>query len=127
MTDACWLPRCCRQGDRPGPQLRQSQPADPAARAVVICLDALWLSTAVVAVVSPHYLWYFTALTLPSVLAPTPSVLWLTLAAPVLYLDHGLGDLAAPSIVFIPFAILLARDALRRRAISRPALAAKGS
>ncbi len=107
--------------------LRAPLPADPAARAIVIGRDALWLSTAVVAVLSPHYPWYFTALTLPSVLAPTPSVLWLTLAAPVLYLDHGLGDLAAPSIVFIPFAILLAREALRRRAISRPALAAKGN
>ncbi len=107
--------------------LRAPLPADPAARAIVISRDALWLATAVVALVSPHYPWYFTALTIPCVLTPMPSALWLTLAAPVLYLDHGLGNIAAPAIVFVPFAVLLARDALRRRATSRPALAGKGS
>jgi hypothetical protein len=107
--------------------LRAPLPADPAARAIVVCRDALWLTAAVIAVLSPHYPWYFSALTIPSVLAPVPSVLWLTLAAPVLYLDHGLGDVAAPAIVFVPFAILLARDLLRRRATPRPALAVKGS
>ncbi len=107
--------------------LRAPLPTDPAARAIVVCRDALWLTAAVMAVLSPHYPWYFTALTIPSVLAPVPSVLWLTLAAPALYLDHGLGDVAAPAIVFVPFAILLARDLLRRRATPRPALAVKGS
>jgi len=105
--------------------LRAPLPADPAARAIAIAHDALWLSTAVVAALSPHYPWYFTALTIPSVLVPVPSVLWLTLAAPVLYLDHGLGDVAAPTIVFVPFVVLLARELLRRRANSQPALAAK--
>ncbi len=106
--------------------LRAPLPSDPAARAMVIGRDALWLTAAVMATLSPHYPWYFTALTIPSVVAPLPSVLWLTLAAPVLYLDHGLGDLAAPAIVFVPFAILLARDVLWRRATPRPALAAEG-
>ena len=55
------------------------------------------------------------------------SVLWLTLAAPMLYLDHGLGNLAAPAVVFVPFAILLVRDVLRRQTTPRPALAVKGS
>ena len=107
--------------------LRAPLPADPAARAFMISRDAVWLTAAVMAALSPHYPWYFTALTIPSVLAPAPSVLWLTLSAPVLYLDHGLGNVAAPAIVFVPFAILLARDLLRRRAAPRPALAVKGS
>ncbi len=107
--------------------LRAPLPSDPAARAILVSRDALWLSTAVVAILSPHYPWYFTALTIPSVLAPVPGALWLTLAAPMLYLDHGLGDLAAPAAVFVPSAILLARDVLRRRITPRPALAVKGS
>lgn len=106
--------------------LRAPLPADPPARAIVISRDALWLTAAVMAALSPHYPWYFTALAMPSVLVPMPSVLWLTLAAPVLYLDHGLGDVTAPAIVFIPFAVLLVGDAVRRRATPRPALAVKG-
>ena len=105
--------------------LRAPLPADPAQRAIVIGRDALWLGTAVVVVLSPHYPWYFAALTLPSVLAPAPSVLWLTLAVPVLYLDHGLGDIAAPALVFLPFALLLAMGAAYRLA-TKPALALKG-
>jgi len=101
-------------------------PVDPVPRTITISRDALWLGTGVVVALSPHYPWYFTALTIPSVLVPTRGVLWLTLAAPVLYLDHGLGNLAAPAVVFVPFAILLARDLLRRPATSRPALAVKG-
>ncbi len=106
--------------------LRAPLSADPAARAIVISRDALWLSVAVVAVLSPHYPWYFAALTIPSVLTPVPSVLWLTLAAPMLYLDHGLGDVAAPTVVFVPFIVLLACEVLWRQT-TRPALAAKGS
>jgi len=106
--------------------LRAPLPVDPAPRAIVIGRDALWLTTGVMVALSPHYPWYFTALTIPSVLAPRPSVLWLTLAAPVLYLDHGLGNVAAPAVVFVPFAVLLARDLLRRQTTPRPALAVKG-
>lgn len=107
--------------------LRAPLPADPAVRAIAISRDALWLTTATMVALSPHYPWYFTALTIPLVLAPMRSVLWLTLAAPILYLDHGLGNLAAPAVVFIPFAILLTRDVLRHQTTPRPALAVKGS
>lgn len=105
--------------------LRAPLPADPAARAIVIGRDALWLSTAVIAALSPHYPWYFTAVAVPAVLAPVPSVLWLTLASPVLYLDHGLDEVIWPALVFLPFAVLLARE-LRRPELP-PVLAAKGS
>ena len=96
--------------------LRAPLPALPGPRAIVICRDALWLTTATMFAISPHYPWYFTALVLPMVLAPAPFAVWLTLAAPVLYLDHGLGQVAAPAALFIPFVGLLAFDLVRRRA-----------
>jgi len=88
----------------------------PGPRAIMICRDALGLTVATMSALSPHYPWYFTALALPMVLAPAPWAVWLTLAAPVLYLDHGLGQVATPAALFIPFACLLAFDLFRRRA-----------
>ena len=106
--------------------LRTVLPANPAQRAVVFCRDALWLGTAVVAVLSPHYPWYFAVVVLPAVLVPAPSALWLTLSAPVLYLDHGLDEIAWPAVVFLPFAVLLAREMMQRQAHPHPALIANG-
>ena len=88
-------------------------PADAALRAIVIAKDALWLGTATMVALSPHYPWYFAGLALPAVLAPVPAVLWLTIAAPVLYLDHGHDELLWPALVFLPFAALLAWTVLR--------------
>ena len=105
--------------------LRAPLPGDPAARAHLVCRDALLLGTAVMVVLSPHYPWYLAALALPAVLAPAPSVLWLTIAAPVLYLDDWHDKVIWPSLLFLPFAVLLARDILR--AALHPAFAAKES
>ena len=96
--------------------LRTPLPVLLGPRAIVICRDAVWLTTATMFAISPHYPWYFTALVLPMVLAPAPFAIWLTLAAPVLYLDHGLGQVAAPAALFIPFVGLLALDLVRHRA-----------
>ena len=96
--------------------LRAPLPALPGPRAVVICRDALWLTVALMFALSPHYPWYFTAFALPMVLAPAPSAVWLTLAAPVLYLDQALGQVGPPAALFIPFVCLLAFDLFRRRA-----------
>ena len=100
-------------------------PLDPGQRATALCRDALWLGTATAVVLSPHYPWYMAGLVLPAVLAPVPAVLWLTLAGPVLYLDHGFDEVVWPALVFLPFAALLAWDLLRR-AQPRPALVANG-
>lgn len=89
-------------------------PAADGNRAVAICRDAVWLTTATMFALSPHYPWYFAALVLPCVLAPAPAALWLTLAAPVLYLDHGLEQIAAPAALFVPFLALLAVSLFRR-------------
>lgn len=96
--------------------LRTPLPVLAGPRAIVICRDAVWLTAATMFALSPHYPWYFTALALPMVLAPASCAVWLTVAAPVLYLDHGLGQVAAPAVLFVPFVCLLAFDLFRRRA-----------
>ncbi len=105
--------------------VRLPLPADPARRAAVICRDSLWLSAATMAALSPHYPWYLTVLALPAVLAPRPSALWLTLAAPALYLDPNHDRVLWPALVFLPFAGLLIFDLLRH-ARSAPPLAIHG-
>ena len=102
--------------------LRAPLPEAAADRTATICRDAVWLTGATMFALSPHYPWYFTALALPCVVAPVPAALWLTLAAPVLYLDHGLGQVAAPAVLFLPAAALLAAQLFHRQA--RPALPA---
>ena len=106
--------------------LRAPLPALAGPRAVVICRDALWLTVALMFALSPHYPWYFTALALPMVLAPVPCAVWLTLAAPVLYLDLALGQVGPPAALFVPFVCLLAFDLFRRRSGSVLQSAATG-
>lgn len=98
--------------------------ADPVASARCICRDALWLGAATAFALSPHYAWYFAGLALPAVLAPSFAVLWLTVAAPLLYLDDWHDQIIWPSLVFLPFVALLARELWRMG--PHPALAAKG-
>ena len=90
-------------------------PRDEAARAFVIARGALVLSGAVVAVLSPHYPWYMAALVLPAVLVPAWSVVWVTVAAPLLYLDHGHDEVLYPALVFLPALLLLLPDIYSRR------------
>ncbi len=85
-------------------------PGTAATRARTIAAGALVLSGALMAVLSPHYPWYLTMLVLPAVLRPTWSALWLTVAAPLLYLDHGHGQVLWPALVFLPALPLLAID-----------------
>lgn len=101
--------------------VRRPLPSDPARRAVAICTDALWLSAATMAALSPHYPWYLTVLAWPSVLAPRASALWLTLAAPAMYLDPNHDQVLWPAMVFLPFAGLLAWEWLRPARLPLPA------
>ncbi len=93
--------------------VRRPLPSEPARRAAVVCTDALWLSVATMAALSPHYPWYLAVLAWPSVLAPRASALWLTLAAPAMYLDPDHDQVLWPALVFLPCAGLLAWDLLR--------------
>ncbi len=76
----------------------------------------LALLTAFMLVVSPHLPWYFAWLLPLACLYPRPSILWLTLAAPVLYLPDGLWNAGLQSILYGPFLTLLLAEtiALRR-------------
>ncbi len=93
--------------------VRRPLPSDPARRAAAICTDALWLSAATMAALSPNYPWYLAVLAWPAVLAPRASALWLTLAAPAMYLDPDHDQVVWPALVFLPFAGLLAWELLR--------------
>lgn len=93
--------------------VRRPFPAAVAARARLIGRDALMLSGALVAVLSPHYPWYLTSLVLPAMLVPAWSVVWLTVAAPLLYLDFALEEMVWPALVFLPVLPLLWVDALQ--------------
>ena len=101
--------------------MRTPLPGDPRARAIVIVRDALILSAALIAVLSPHYPWYLTMLVLPAIVFPFASVLWPTLAAPLLYLDFARGQVLWPAIVFLPALPLLAFDLLAWRTMLKEA------
>lgn len=100
--------------------VRRPLPADTAGRANAICRDTLWLGTATMAALSPHYPWYLTALALPAVLAPRPGPLWLMLSAPVLCLDPDHDSVAWPSLVFLPFVGLLALELVQTSRLLPP-------
>lgn len=89
------------------------EPAQIPTRIMLTARDTLWLGTATLVALSPHYPWYFAGLALPAVLVPSASVLWLTLAAPVLYLDPQHNVVVWPALLFLPFAGLLLYERLR--------------
>jgi len=95
----------------------------PAVRAIVTARDALWLGTASLVALSPHYPWYLAGLALPAVLVPSIAVLWLTVAAPVLYLDPRHDQVIWPSIMYLPFAALLWFDLRRPKETAHAGLA----
>jgi len=100
------------------------RPDDP----VAICACAAVLMAVLTFAISPHYPWYYAWLAMPSVVAPTRSVLWLSSAPILLYLDTYGDRFVWPSVVFLP-ALLLALIDLRRPLVglSSPASVASGS
>ena len=63
---------------------------------------------------SPHYAWYFLWLVPFLCFFPRPSVLWLTLSAPILYrTNFWPPSIADFSLEYVPFAILLAAENLK--------------
>src|SRR4029077_14604847 len=82
--------------------------------------SALALAVAAMILVSPHYPWYFAWIVPFLCFAPHPSVLYLTAAAPLLYLVPGGPDphgarMTVEAAIYGPFAALAAVELLRRR------------
>jgi alpha-1,6-mannosyltransferase len=81
---------------------------------VRICGDVAMLAACVTVAISPHYPWYFAWLALPCCLYPRWSVMWLSVAPVLLYLDPWHERFFWPCLVYLP-AGLLATHALWRR------------
>jgi hypothetical protein len=82
---------------------------------------AMTLAVATTVLLSPHYPWYFLWLVPLVCLTPRPSVLYLTIACPLLYFVPGGPDpegarVAYEWAIYGPFAALLAFELWRRRA-----------
>ena len=90
--------------------LRTPWPGTVRGRTLAVARGGLILSGGLIAVLSPHYPWYMTMLVLPMAVVPAWSALWVTVSAPVLYLDHGLDEVVWPVLVFLPALPLLAFD-----------------
>ncbi len=97
---------------------RPAAPLDPAEDAVTLCRDAAVLAACATAALSPHYSWYFAWLALPSIVAPIPAVIWLSVAPVLLLIDPFNERFFWPCLVYGP-ALALSAAALSRR---RPAL-----
>jgi alpha-1,6-mannosyltransferase len=89
------------------------RPSSPAGDSVALGARASCLAAATFLVLSPHYPWYFPWFGLFAVLAPARSVLWLSVAPLLLYVDPFDEFFVWPSLVYGP-ALLFAFVDLRR-------------
>ncbi len=78
------------------------RPADPARDAVRMGRDAAILAAATIAAISPHYPWYFVWLAVPCCLYPLRSVVWLSVAPLLLYLDPLHERFVWPALIYVP-------------------------
>jgi hypothetical protein len=78
------------------------RPADPAQDAVRMGRDAAILAAATIAAINPHYPWYFVWLAVPCCLYPLRSVVWLSVAPLLLYLDPLHERFVWPALLYVP-------------------------
>ena len=90
-------------------------PAEPQAALRRLASDAMLLASVTLLTLSPHYAWYFGWLAYLACLVPWISVLWLTTASALLYVDPGHVALGWSSLIYLPVPLLAWRD-LRRAA-----------
>jgi len=88
---------------------------------VILCRDCAILAACTMVLISPHFPWYFPWLALPAVIAPLPSVIWLSVAPVILYLDPGTEHALWGSFVYMP-AIALAGLEFWKSRNSNPAI-----
>lgn len=71
--------------------------------------------------ISPHHAWYFTWIVPFLCFRPSPALIWLTGAAPLLYgMVGGLEPLALNLVLYVPFALLLLFESASRAFASKP-------
>jgi hypothetical protein len=97
----------------------QPRQATPPER-VRVARNVALLAMGTMAAMSAHYPWYFAWLALPACLVPWPSLLWLSAAPLFLYCDPWHDEILIPTAVFVPFALLAARDLWRARPHPHP-------
>jgi alpha-1,6-mannosyltransferase len=81
---------------------RQRQDSDP----MRLAANVAALAALTVAILSPHYPWYYAWLALPCCLAPRPCIIWLSVAPLLLYSDPFHDEILLPTAVFLPAAII---------------------
>ena len=85
-------------------------PTDDADHIRRLGADALLLAGIVTIGLTPHYAWYFGWLSFLACLAPWRSMIWLTLACGLLYLDPIHTGLWQPALLYAPCLVLAIRD-----------------
>ncbi len=87
--------------------------------AFAVCAASAVLAGCMMTALSPHYPWYFVWLALPACLAPYSSVIWLSVAPLLLYVDPLHERFFWASLVYAPAFVLVWRDLGRARAARR--------
>ena len=82
---------------------------------ITVCGHAAILAASVTVIISPHYAWYFAWLALPAVVQPYWSVIWLSAAPVLLYLDPFNEPFFWRSVIYVPAALLALSDLRRDR------------
>jgi len=92
------------------------RPRGPAADARRVCGDAAILAAAVTVAISPHYPWYFVWAVLPCCVCARWSIIWLSVAPVVLYINPWNERFFWPCLVYLPAAALAMGEWWRRAA-----------
>ncbi len=90
--------------------------ADPSIEIAQICKACGILAACTLVALCPHYPWYFVWLAVPATIAPFRSVIWLSVAPLLLYLDPWTERFVWASLLYVP-AIALAWSDLKRAAL----------
>ncbi len=95
------------------------RPRGPEADARRFCGDAAILAAAVTVAISPHYPWYFVWLALPCCVCARWSIIWLSIAPVLLYVNPWNERFFWPCLVYLPATALAVRE-WRRSAVPQP-------
>ena len=106
-------------------RIARGRPADPAPDVVALCRDTAILAACATAAANPHYAWYYAWLALPCVVAPLASVIWLSAAPVLFYVDPFNERFFWPALVFVPALALALRTAWWGRTLPRVGLSAQ--